>query len=122
MKARKRQRLFDLLAYASCRRASAEFCHNVTSRAQAVRQHSSSPALSFSAVAAALLVLGIGAAVLLLPSPPTMADRSAPRHANSLGQESCTEEFEKIVLMDELLAVNDPAQLDDEAFAKLLFR
>ena len=79
----------------------------------AVRQHSKSPALSLSAAAAALLVLGIATAVLVIP---------AQRSELFAGQESCTEEFEKIVMIDELLAVNDPTQLDDEAVAKLLFR
>jgi hypothetical protein len=121
MKARKRQSLWDLLACASRVRVTEGFCQEVTLRARSIRQHSASPTLSAVSAAAALLVLGIAATVLLWPAPPQFVDGTASGSQESSGQESCTDEFETVVLMDELLAVNDPTQLDDEALAKLMF-
>lgn len=119
MNARKRQSLRDLLACASRVQASPGFCQKVTLRARQTGQYQphsvrSSPILSLSSVAAAAIVLLLSVAVLLRPS------RDGAESA--FAQDSRTEEFEGIVLRDELLALNDPAQLDEEAFAHLLFR
>lgn len=120
MNFRERQPLWDLLAHATPVRASEGFCDRVALKVQSTPQHRASPILSLTAAAAAVLVLGIGAAIFLLPSESHWADAGLAPESDLVA--SHDEEFEKIVLMDELLAVNDPAQLDDEAFDRLLFR
>lgn len=121
MNSRERQPLWDLLGHTPPVRASEGFCDQVALKARSIRQHRGSPILSLTAAAAAVLVVGIGAAIFLLPSEPRLADMTLPA-SESEAATGHAEEFEKIVLMDELLAVNDPAQLDDEAFDRLLFR
>lgn len=125
MAPRKPQSLSHLLGFASRTQVSEDFCARVSQRARGLRQHSGTPFL-FTPVASAacLLVLAIATAVLLLPGRTFLAKSESQTAAlsSSAKPDAWTEEFETIVLMDQLLAVNDPTELNDEEFARLLFR
>jgi len=130
----RRQSLWDLLGHASQRRASDSFAQTVAQRATRVRQQEGHPFLApLAALGAAAALAAVMAAVFALrttPAPPVAHEAATPSSRNvaaegrseeSFPSEPATAEFQEIVLMNELLAVNDPEQLDDEALAELLF-
>ncbi|MEM7012146.1 MAG: hypothetical protein AAF585_11740 [Verrucomicrobiota bacterium] len=121
--------VWNLLDHASTKKASGAFVQNTVRAVRQLGDDSQQKRASwFEVLFAKPVLIGVGAAAavavafVMLSGDPTFDEVANQIEVEDEPVEAVyTEEFEVVSYVNELLAVNDPSELDDLALAEVLF-